>query len=59
MLLYIGNVIIVMFGNEVETTGKHEKPNVWKWCNLSIAFYNSVTCCNGRDETKKKKHRIQ
>jgi hypothetical protein len=59
MLLYIGNVIIVMFGNEVETARKHEKPNVWKGCNLSIAFYNSVIRCIGRDETKQKKHRIQ
>ncbi len=59
MLLYIGNVIIVMFGNEVETIRKHEKLDVWKGCNLSIAFYNSVTRGNGRDETKQKKHRIQ
>ncbi len=59
MLLYIGNVIIVMFGNKVETTGKHEKLDLRKGWNLSITFYNSVICCNGRDETKKKKHRIQ
>jgi hypothetical protein len=48
-----------MFGNKVETTGKHEKLDLRKGWNLSITFYNSVICCNGRDETKKKKHRIQ
>jgi hypothetical protein len=29
-VLYIGNVIIVMFGNKVETTGKHEKLDLRK-----------------------------
>jgi hypothetical protein len=48
-----------MFGNGVETTRNHEKPYVRKGCNLSIAFYNSVIRCNGRDESKQKKHKIQ